>query len=211
MANRPPPLNQPGFDLYATRQPRLVGVYVTLIVITTIFTSLRLCSRRVSDAGFWWDDFLIVLAWLASILVPICGLVTIRISGYGKHIWVASKNPNLSVERFMMALFATEVCWTIATCAVKFSILAFYRRIFPIKQLGKICLILGVVVGSWLVACLITEGLQCRPLSSFWYQSKTADCVDLEKIFVGAGSINAVMDFVIVALVSSLIRLSMQI
>ena len=204
MASNLPPYDQPGFDLHASRQPRLVGVDVTLIVITTIFVSLRLCSRRVSGAGLWWDDFLVVLAWLASILVPICGLITVRISGYGKHIWVASKDPLLSTQRFLMALYAAEICWVIATCVVKFSILAFYRRIFPIKGLRTMCLALSAVVGSWLVACLVTACVQCRPLNAFWHPPQAAKCIDLSRFFIATGSVNAVMDFIIAALVSFL-------
>lgn len=206
MASKPPPIGQPGFDLYASRQPRLVGVYVALIVIATIFVSLRLCSRRVSGAGVWWDDFLVVLAWLASILIPTCGLIAVRISGYGKHVWVASKDPLLSTQRFLMALYAAEICWTIATCVVKFSILAFYRRIFDIKGLRTTCLVLGAVVGLWSVTCLVSELVQCRPLRSFWHPSSTAKCIDINKFFIAAGSINAVTDFIILALVSPLME-----
>ena len=200
MASQLPPFDQPGFDLHATRQPRLIGTDITLIVVTTIFISLRLVSRRVSGAGFWWDDILVVLAWLASILLPITGLVTVRVSGYGKHIWVATENPQLATERFLQSLFAAEICWTVATSVVKFSILAFYRRIFPIKQLWTTCLALGAVVATMLVACIIVIGLQCRPLSSFWHPSPAAKCIDLNKFFIAAGSINAVLDFIILAL-----------
>lgn len=58
MADTPPP----GIDLNADQGPRLVGSMITLIVLPTLFVIARLVSRKVARAGYWWDDFFVVLA-----------------------------------------------------------------------------------------------------------------------------------------------------
>ena len=44
------------------RSELLVGYSVALIVLSSILVILRLISRRLSAAKFWWDDTLIVIS-----------------------------------------------------------------------------------------------------------------------------------------------------
>lgn len=48
-----PPTGEPGFDLEANQQGRIIASSVAFIVLTTAFVSLRLLSRRLSRAGLW--------------------------------------------------------------------------------------------------------------------------------------------------------------
>ena len=41
-----------------------IGVSAFLIIIATSALSLRFVSRKLSDAGFWWDDWLALAAWV---------------------------------------------------------------------------------------------------------------------------------------------------
>ena len=62
MAIDAPPVGQPGFNLHADQQGRIVGSMVTLLILSTSFVMLRLLSRKFSKAGVWLDDYLVVLA-----------------------------------------------------------------------------------------------------------------------------------------------------
>lgn len=62
MATDAPPIGQPGFNLYADQKGRILGSMIALLVLSTTFVMLRLLSRKLSKAGFWLDDYLIVLA-----------------------------------------------------------------------------------------------------------------------------------------------------
>ena len=44
------------------RSVLLVGYSVALIALSSILAILRLISRRLSAAKFWWDDALIVVS-----------------------------------------------------------------------------------------------------------------------------------------------------
>ena len=43
-----------------------IGADAFLIAISTLALSLRFLSRKLSNAGFWWDDWLALAAWVCS-------------------------------------------------------------------------------------------------------------------------------------------------
>ena len=64
MASLPPP--PPGIDLQADRGPHIISSGIALIVLPTVFVVLRIISRYLAQAGFWWDDLLVVTSLLLS-------------------------------------------------------------------------------------------------------------------------------------------------
>ena len=64
MASLPPP--PPGIDLQADKGPHIISSGIALIVLPTVFVALRLISRYLAQAGFWWDDLLVVTSLLLS-------------------------------------------------------------------------------------------------------------------------------------------------
>jgi len=57
------------------------------------------------------------------------------------------------VIAFEKGLFASEICWTIGVSAIKFSVLAFYWRLFSQARNARRALyILFIVVSSWTIA-----------------------------------------------------------
>lgn len=59
MSLPPPP---PGIDLGASQQTEIVGSIVATWVFAVICVALRFFARRISRAGFWWDDWLMIPA-----------------------------------------------------------------------------------------------------------------------------------------------------
>lgn len=55
---------------YQTRTPVLYGGTISLQVLSTLIVALRFLARRVSKAGLWWDDWLIVPALVGVLLTP---------------------------------------------------------------------------------------------------------------------------------------------
>lgn len=49
-------------DVNETRAPSFVAFSVIFIVLSSLAVGLRLLSRRISAANFWWDDALIVVS-----------------------------------------------------------------------------------------------------------------------------------------------------
>lgn len=47
---------------YQSRTSDVYGGTISLILVAVIAVSLRLTARRLSAAGFWWDDWTLVIA-----------------------------------------------------------------------------------------------------------------------------------------------------
>lgn len=160
MADTPPP----GVNLKADQGPRLVGSMITLIVLPTLFVIARLVSRKVARAGYWWDDLFVVFACALCYIQCICVLISERRNDFGKHIYVL-KDPADNTVEFLKILYIYLIGYFSATSFVKFAILAFYRRIFPVQQL-KLLLVAatGIVICYFLGSLLTAIG---EPVNQF--------------------------------------------
>lgn len=49
--------------------PLIVGINLFLTIIATLAIILRVISRKLADAGFWWDDWLALAAWVRRIVL----------------------------------------------------------------------------------------------------------------------------------------------
>lgn len=204
MATEAPPTG-PGFDLYADQSRRLKSANITLIILPTIFVTLRLLSRKVSRAGYWFDDLLVLLALVFSYGLPICNLISTIHYGYGRHIYILPEDTTL---HFLKILYVFELFYVLTTGLNKLAILAFYRRIFPIQQLRLVLLItMGVVVGFTFINFMVVI-FQCVPIYAFWdvkerFISGHARCINVDALFLSSGSVNCVLDFFITMMVRS--------
>ena len=46
--------------------PMLIAVSVFFIVVTTIVVPLRFFARYLANVGFWWDDWILLVAWVSK-------------------------------------------------------------------------------------------------------------------------------------------------
>ncbi|KKA16364.1 hypothetical protein T310_10060 [Rasamsonia emersonii CBS 393.64] len=51
----------PGIDLTASKQPQIRGAILSTWLLAVLAVGLRFTSRWLVKAGFWWDDWLILL------------------------------------------------------------------------------------------------------------------------------------------------------
>ena len=85
--------------------------------------------------------------------------------------------------RFAQLLYAGEWLWHITTSLLRFSVLAFYARIFHVRTNPShvwVCIFYTVLCGtfSWLLAAVMTEGIfPCDPISKFWDPSLEGTCI----------------------------------
>ncbi|KAF6223058.1 hypothetical protein HO133_001110 [Letharia lupina] len=190
----------PGLDLYADQRGRVIGSCAAIISLTFIFVFLRLLSRKLSRAGFWWDDLLTVVALIFSTVCCIIWLIEIP-NGFGRHIYVFG--PVLSIEKgklFLKGLFVFEIFFHTATTLSKFAILAFYYRIFPILQFRRLLLWVAVLSVVYMVSIDLTIIFQCHPVHYAWDRvdpSIKGHCYNVDDFFIGSGSANVGLNFLI--------------
>lgn len=195
MADTPPP----GVNLKADQGPRLVGSMITLIVLPTLFVIARLVSRKVARAGYWWDDLFVVFACALCYIQCICVLISERRNDFGKHIYVL-KDPADNTVEFLKILYIYLIGYFSATSFVKFAILAFYRRIFPVQQLKLLLVAATGIVICYFLGSLLTAIFQCQPIHHFWDRAGSGKCANGDLVQIVPGAINCVIDFIIIML-----------
>ncbi|MCJ1324218.1 hypothetical protein MMC10_000880 [Thelotrema lepadinum] len=186
----PPP---PGLNIYESRQPAVEAAIFLTWAASLIVVGLRFTARKISIAGIWWDDWLILPAaatTTASTWVTWSMMVRV---GVGRHIWALPPSPDF--QSFLVGLFISEVLYTVQLLLVKLSILAFYWRIFNVSSMKiPIYIIAGVTFG-WAIGQGITVFLQSIPLDSVWDKSITpTSTIDSYKFYYAAAIPSIVTD-----------------
>ena len=52
---------------HQSRTPEIYGSTITLTIVATAAVGLRLASRRISSATYWWDDWAIIVALVSTV------------------------------------------------------------------------------------------------------------------------------------------------
>ncbi|KAL8888010.1 MAG: hypothetical protein Q9205_002299 [Flavoplaca limonia] len=185
------------------RSSHVVGSAVVLIVLPTVAVILRLLSRWMSKAGLWIDDYTVILSLVISWGPNIVNLLAVQ-NGFGKHM---NALPTAEVFHWFKYLYAFEFLYTLGMAAVKYSVLCFMYRIFPIVQFRRILKASLVFVVALTVACVIVSIFQCIPVHKFWETLggelaplMGARCINVQKYFVISGAINTFTDFALLAM-----------
>ncbi|KAL2058653.1 hypothetical protein ABVK25_001381 [Lepraria finkii] len=197
MASLPPP--PPGIDLKANQGPRVISSGIALILLPTIFVLLRFVSRWIAQAGFWWDDLLVVLSLLLSYAPNASMMQSARTNGFGKHLW-ALDDPTHNSGQFLKILYVYIIFYYAAVVAIKLCILTFYRRIFPVTEI-RFWLYTGYgLVSCYAIATLCATTFQCQPIHGFWDKTIPSHCVSGDNILIVPGAFNAVLDAFVILL-----------
>ncbi|KAI4276161.1 MAG: hypothetical protein L6R38_005729 [Xanthoria sp. 2 TBL-2021] len=185
------------------RSSHVVGSAVVLIILPTVTVILRLLSRWMSKAGLWIDDYTVILSLIISWGPNIVNILAVR-HGFGKHM---NALPTASVFHWFKYLYAFEFLYTLGMAAVKYSILCFMYRIFPIVQFRRILKASLVFVIALTIACVIVSIFQCIPVHKFWETlggelapQLGGRCINVRNYFVISGSINTFTDFALLAM-----------
>ncbi|KAI8651630.1 hypothetical protein NCS55_01408700 [Fusarium keratoplasticum] len=194
----------PGLDLEETKVPALVSGFVLTWVFGAASVCLRIISRRLSQSRLWWDDWLIIASLLfsAAFMFDVTCYMTTR-GGFGKHIWAA---PLDGLMVYFHGLFIAEYVYTMSIVLVKWSILAFYWRIFGSVGSTRLPIwILFGIISSWGIAVILVSTFQCMPVSAFWLRfdpnggsGMTYKCpVDVRMFFIANAIPNIITDILL--------------
>ena len=77
--------------------------------------------------------------------------------GFGRHIW---SGPPDAAAAWAKSRFIAEVSYTCIICSVKFSLLAFYWRMFKQSKICVLIYVLVAVVSAWGIAVVSPESLR---------------------------------------------------
>ncbi|KAM0267012.1 hypothetical protein ACHAPA_006400 [Fusarium lateritium] len=173
------------------------------LTAATVCLVLRIASRRLTKAGFWWDDYFAFACYAATIVWAI--VIGLWISnGFGLHVKdIKGKTSAEANSVTLHFLFAAEQIYTFIIYFAKFSLLFFYWRMFRITNIKIAVYLLAGASTCWFIARIFLTTLQCIPVEAFWDQSlrPTAVCaVDPSKYLFASLLSHIVIDVFILTL-----------
>jgi hypothetical protein len=169
--------DQRGWDLWI--------VSVVGVLLATLFVGARLAQRHFKG-HFWWDDYMIIAALIASALLSMCecqgvyhGLRLIRkclmrttavVHGYGRR-W-HSLDAEIRVEARQW-FYGAQIMYKTVLMLSKIAVVCLYYRIFAVSssKFHMACHATNSFIILSGMAFIIGTIFQCRPISFFWDKS----------------------------------------
>ncbi|KAL4810607.1 hypothetical protein BDV18DRAFT_155220 [Aspergillus unguis] len=193
MASQAPP----GIDLTEDKRSNVLGAVLTVLVLATIAVGLRAKARALSNAPFWWDDWVLGLSLLFAYVNAVITILAIK-DGVGLHLW-ASGVDILSVNKL---LWVYMFLWGTLVSVTKMSFVLLYHRLFPTASHQRILYGISFLVIGWWIAVVVTVGLQCRPYYYFWTQympdsAGTGTCIDVNTFSLVNAGLSVMNDFIL--------------
>ncbi|KAI1745551.1 hypothetical protein F4680DRAFT_465481 [Xylaria scruposa] len=168
-------------------------IAIVMIPVTAVAVALRIWDRfgRAQIPG--WDDGLIILSWVFSMIL--CAMIAALMKyGLGTH------RDNVSRQDYMMFLkFQTlaSISYSIGITSAKASFAVLCLRLFPVRSL----VILNKAVITFLLFQAIEESLvvifRCRPIRKSWMPDLDGYCLDLHPLWYTTFAFNFTTDIVL--------------
>ena len=122
--------------------------------------------------------------------------MTVYSIGSGQHLALLPQ-PDTALK-YRKAQFWFEIIYVIAIGLIKYSVLLFYRRLFPSKSVMKILQVVASVVLAWQIAIIAGYTWECRPVQKAWDTTVPGTCIDLKKLWLGNAIPNILTDIVVI-------------
>ena len=179
-------------------EAELVGPILSGIAL--IFVAIRVITRRpfISDL-FGWDDGVIVLAFLATVLLAISHVFLGR-NGMGQDLWTV---PFKEITEMLRWFYVGELFYVLSVALTKISILAFYLRVFPSSRFTVVVKSVVAFTAAIGVAFFFALLFQCWPISYSWtrWSGETeGNCIDLNAGSWVHAALNILLDLLILLL-----------
>ncbi|KAI4595387.1 hypothetical protein KJ359_007062 [Pestalotiopsis sp. 9143b] len=175
---------------------RLNGAATSTYVLVMLVVPLKLwCRVTVAGwKGFGLDDYLCVLALAcANVFFYIC------MCGMGPYLarHALEDVPLPEVIDFLRFLFAGQLFYVISLAMIKYTILAFYWRLFSLR--ARIPIFIGLfIVTAWALSIIFLVIFTCSPISAQWDLTITSSkCISLGVVYISGSTPNVIADWLI--------------
>ncbi|CAG8953055.1 hypothetical protein HYFRA_00003249 [Hymenoscyphus fraxineus] len=117
--------------------------------------------------------------------------------GLGKHVAVVQMESPNTVTTIFHTLVPAEFSYATSILFTKYSILAFYWRIFSVRSMMIAVRIMLAITTLWLIGGGTAALLSCVPLQKLWNPAVPGTCIKTRTLYIGAAIPNVITDFVI--------------
>ncbi|KAJ5563643.1 hypothetical protein N7535_008807 [Penicillium sp. DV-2018c] len=146
----------------------LIGVAAAIAAVQILFVAARFYTRFMLRTKVGLDDYLVLLALIASLGKSALYITIVKKGGVGYHFEYISQMPDtLAVMR--KYFFARNVIdYPFVITPVKMAFLVFYLRIFTTRKFRLLVYVVGSLVLAVGLGAFIEAFMQCRPIAYYW-------------------------------------------
>ncbi|CAK7266332.1 hypothetical protein SEPCBS57363_002038 [Sporothrix epigloea] len=153
----------------------LLGSSVLMLVLTTLAIVMRLTVRLGILGGLGWDDALVSISWVFSMVLFVTNIVSIPY-GVGMHLNAVPMNERPTAN-LLILIASLSYSLGIPTVKAAFSIL--YLRILRGRPLALINKCLIGLFAAQAVTEFSVKLFQCHPIQKDWYPTLHGHCYKL--------------------------------
>jgi hypothetical protein len=178
-----------------SRVVTLRAINIGLGVVSALCVIMRIVYKaEFSVAALGWDDYLIVVTLLTGVPQTIITDKGTVAHGLGRDIWTL---PFEDVIDFIRWFYVMEVLYFLILALLKLSLLFFFLRIFPGKQIRRF--VWGTIAFdiAFGIAFAITAIFQCQPISYYWTRfvdEHKGKCIDINALGWANAAISIALD-----------------
>ncbi|RYP27891.1 hypothetical protein DL767_007479 [Monosporascus sp. MG133] len=181
-----------GLAVVERNHPTVAALFF-FTTLAFVMVCLRLFTRIVLVRNVGADDYLMTAAMVGSIIYLTAVFQQIR---FGLGYAVIPE----ALEGFLKSLYATVVAYNFTQLAVKFSILAQYKRIFETETATRLFGGLLIYLGCYAAFCLGSCILTCVPIAKYWDDTIPGGCLNRSKLHYAIAAVNIFNDFILLCI-----------
>ncbi|GJD03164.1 integral membrane protein [Colletotrichum higginsianum] len=188
-------------DPNETRQPLIIGVTLTALLLSTIATLLRVYVRALRLRSWGWDDsaFSLTAGWAWTYASDAAD------TEFGDGLHQATL-PREKFFRSQEISIAAVAVYQAAFPLIKVAFLLQYRRVFPLPAFQKLCDVFLLFIIAFGISQVVSICLACIPLRSLWDLTVPGRCIALLDWWLIGSSISLVTDVAIFVMPIPLLR-----
>ncbi|KAI1268956.1 hypothetical protein F5Y18DRAFT_172693 [Xylariaceae sp. FL1019] len=144
---------------------QIVILVAFLVFVTTLWTVMRIWSRRLMRVSLAADDYCHIVSLIFFYGLAVASILSAVVGGAGHHVATLQL---FHIVRFSAVIFSIEFLYALSVGFVKISVTLMIMRIFPVQhvRIGGITLI--VLSALWMLHPLFTGLLLCTPIEANW-------------------------------------------
>ena len=208
-----------------SRQALIIGQNCALGAISLLAVLLRFIGRKLSGAGWWYDDWVCLTA-LVCYSKTISSGPTLRRCSLCHSVRTSTlpfvndppsssmllltllpavafgfgSHPPDEGRQYIHNLYFELLAYNASLAFFKYALLLLYVRIFPSRWLKVISWCLGLLITIWMITIEFMSIFRCDPLTRAWMRSMPGSCISLKALFLSQSIPTILFDLVILVL-----------
>ncbi|KAI9708258.1 MAG: hypothetical protein M1820_004212 [Bogoriella megaspora] len=182
------------YDAYLAEShvPTIIGVNVMFLALSIIAVAARFYARRMTGAGFWWDDWACLITMPFTLALNTWSVYYAAGDGLGRHSEVAPGGGKF----YLQHLYAGLVEYNIGIAGFKIVDLLLYVRIWnKVRWVKTAAIVLSTMIIAWLISVTFVNIFQCTPIHKAWDMTLPyGHCIDQVKLFLAQSIPTIVFD-----------------